>query len=231
MTKYLPLVAALAISAPLYAENLVYQVISFDVRAERTVAQDEAVATLFVETNSRDAARASKDVNAALAQVSKALQGKEALKVEGTRYQTYPVYTGKATQPSGWRARGEMQVSSKDFGRLAEFVAAPGSDSVHFGGVQYRLSDEAQRQLEQALANEALQKFKVRAGELAGVMGSKNWKVVDVAVNQQGYAPPRPYMMMKGAMEADVAAAPPAPVLEGGEATVSVTATGRIQYQ
>lgn len=218
----------LPLSALCFAEETRTHVASFDVTANREVANDIAYATLFVELTDADPAGLAGQVNQALAAgVKQARQG-GAMQSVRTAYSTYPVY-GKNNRQDGWRSRGELRLTSKDFAALSRLIGnlqkpAEGSP-LQLASIRYGVSDEARKKAEDALLEEGMKAFRVRADLLRKGMGGKGWKLLNLAVNSRTASP---VPMADGFAPMLKAAAAPAPV-EGGESNMSVTLRGSIQ--
>jgi uncharacterized protein YggE len=78
---------------------------------------------------------------------------------------------GQHKQVTRFRAGADVQVTFTDFESLGEFLLRVGSDElVNIGGIQWRLTDEAQRAVERELRAEAAHDAVARAGDYAVAM-------------------------------------------------------------
>lgn len=77
--------------------------------------------------------------------------------------------------------------------------------------------------------NTAIERFRVKAGDIAKSFGMGSYNVREVAINagDQGYTP-RPRMV---AMSAKMASADEAVPVEAGKSTVTVTVSGSVQLR
>ena len=202
--------------------------VQFDAVASREVANDLAQASLFVELSDADPSRLADKVNQALAAALKMTKQYPAVQLGASTYNTYPLYSHKSNKQEGWRSRGELRVSSKDFAALSKLIAELQSGkglALQLAEVRYAVSEEQRRTVEDALIEEGLTAFQRRAALIQKGMAAKSWRLVNVNVSTSGARPePRP-MMMKAAM---MDAAAPAPI-EGGESRMQVNISGSIQ--
>jgi len=203
-------------------------VVNFESQATREVPNDLALATLFVEFTDADPARLAEKVNLALAGGLKLLKQYPTVQSGGTSFATYPLYSSKSNKQEGWRSRGELRVSSKDFAALSKLIGelqkSSGSSPMQLAEVRYAVSDEARSKAEEGLIEEGIAQFKRRAGVIQKSMSASNWKMMSMNVNTSGSRPEmRP--MMKSAAMMDAAPAP----IEGGESRLQVNVSGSIQ--
>lgn len=231
---------ALAIAAVLFcsglaqAEPLNYNVVNLEASSSKDVSNDMASATLFVEINNNDPAQLADKVNQTLAAAIRVSKQYGTVQSAGTGYTTYPVYNNKTSKQDGWRGRGELRLTSRDFASLSKLLGQlqqPLSNGVpmQLAGIRYGVSDESRKAAEDGLITESIKAFRQRAELIQRGMDGAGWRTVNMNVNTQSFEPPMPRpMMMKAAMSADNAAPPP---VEGGESKVSVTVSGSIQVQ
>ncbi|HSC79879.1 MAG TPA: SIMPL domain-containing protein [Chitinolyticbacter sp.] len=227
------MVGLAAVSAQ--AEPLNYNVVNLEAGAQRAVDNDLAFATLFVEVNDSDPSRLAGKVNRTLAAALKLVKQQGLVKSEGTGYSTYPVYSSKTNKQDGWRGRGELRLSSRDFETLSKLLGQlqqplEGGLALQLASVHYGVSDETRDKLENELIEESLKAFRQRADLISRSMAAKTWRTVNVNVNTQSFVPPPMPKAAMMRMEAADAGAAPAP-LEGGDSKLSVTVSGSIQVE
>lgn len=127
---------------------------------------------------------------------------------------------------STWQGRSELVIHGRDFGRISALAGR--IQTLVVSDVAFSLSREGREQVEQQAQAQAIERFKVKAGEVAQGFGFARYSLREVAVNadgDNGYAP-RPRMMAASA-PLDRA---PLPV-EAGKSTVTVTVSGAVQLQ
>ncbi|SMC25233.1 Predicted secreted protein [Andreprevotia lacus DSM 23236] len=222
-------VATLATTA--WAETLNYNVVNLEANASREVGNDIAYATLFVELTEADPTKLADRVNQPLAQAIKIVKQVPVVQSGGTGYSTYPVYDNKTGKQQGWRGRGELRLSSRDFAALSRVLgqlqSANGGPGLQLADVRYGVSEQQRDQVENELIEESLKAFRQRADLIRKTMAGQSWKVVNINVNT-GPAP-QPVPVMQRTFKAAAMAADSAPALEGGESRVSVSVNGSVQ--
>lgn len=205
-------------------------VVNLNESAEREVTPDTMRARLMAQASSESAATAQASVNAAMA---KALERVRALglDVETGGYNTYqdtpprPASLPPGAKPPApvWRAQQSLQLTSKDDAKLLEAVGALQSEGLLLQELGYTLSREQQREQQDGLFAEALQRLNARAEKAAAALGMRFEGWARVGLN--GGVMPRPVMMKAmGMARQDAAMAPP--VAAAGEQTISVTVDG-----
>lgn len=205
-------------------------IVNFEAQATREVPNDLALATLFVEFSDADPSRLAEKINLALAGGLKQLKQYPTVQSAGTNFATYPLYSAKTNKQEGWRSRGELRVTSKDFAAISKLIGelqkSSGSNSaMQLADVRYAVSDEARSKAEEGLIEEGIAQFKRRAGVIQKSMSASNWKMMSMSVNTSGSRPEMRPMMMKSAAMMDAAPAP----IEGGESRLQVNVNGSIQ--
>nr|WP_314899822.1 SIMPL domain-containing protein [uncultured Deefgea sp.] len=209
-------------------------VVNFEAQASREVANDLALATLFVELSDNDPARLAEKINLALAGGVKQLKQYPAVQLGGTSFSTFPLYAPKSNKQEGWRSWGELRVSSKDFAAISKLIgelqkpSASGA-ALQLAEVRYAVSDELRSKAEEGLIEEGIAQFKRRAAVIQKSMSASDWKMMSMNVNTSSFRPEMRSMMMKNAVMMDSASASaPAPI-EGGESRLQVNVNGSIQ--
>ncbi|KAF0814218.1 hypothetical protein IGB42_01115 [Andreprevotia sp. IGB-42] len=224
-------VAAMATVA--HAEPLNYNVVNLEANATREVGNDTAYATLFIELSENDPARLADKVNLALAGAVKQVKQVPAVQSNGTGYSTYPIYESKTNKQQGWRGRGELRLSSRDFAALSKLLGQlqspqDGQPGLQLAEVRYGVSEQQRTQVENELIEEGLKAFRQRAELIRKGMAGQSWKVVNINVNAGTAAQPvMPLRTYKASSISQDAAA--IPTLVGGESRVTVSVNGSVQ--
>lgn len=216
------------------AEAPLFNVVNFETTVAQSVENDQALATLFVESSDTDPGKLAERINKTLAQALERVKSVSQVQSRGTGYSTYPLYNNKTGKQEGWRSRGELRIASSDFAALSRLVGelqkpqASGL-SLQLDSVTYGVSDEVRRKTEDILIEEGLRQFRQRAALMQRSLQGKDWKLVNVNVNTGGMAAPMPVraMFKAGAMAAE--AAPPP--MESGESRMTVQVSGAIQVE
>lgn len=191
--------------------------------ASRQAPNDLARATAFVEAtdgNPGDLARRVNDVLAAALKTAKAVSAVQTR--SGSTY-TQANY-GKNGRIDGWRMRAEILMETRDFAALSTLL---GKLQANLGISQIALSPapETRRKAEDDAIIDALAAFQAKAKLVAGALG-RPYRIRQLSIQGTGRPPIVP--IMRGAMLAEAAPAPPPPI-EGGESTVTVTISGQIE--
>ncbi|MEJ2792597.1 SIMPL domain-containing protein [Iodobacter sp. LRB] len=232
--KYFLSAAMLAAMTSAMAANEapVFNVVNLDASVTREVPNDLASAILFVEFTDTDPARLSEKVNQTLGAGLKLVKQQSVVQSGGTAYATYPLY-GKTNKQEGWRSRGELRISSRDFAVLSKLLAQlqqplAGGLPMQLANVSYGVSDEARAKAEEGLIAEGLQAFKQRADLIQKGFSAKAWKMINVNVNTSGGHRPQPVMMMKSSPMMEMSGRADAPI-ESGDSRLTANVSGSIQ--
>jgi len=227
----LALAAALAAGAALAQPAPEPRFNQVDLQAEvaREVPNDLMTATLVAEANDPSAAPVAAQLNRLTADALKTAGEFKTIKTRSGFASTFPVYdrNGKLT---GWRGRSELRLESKDVAAMATLIGRLQS-TLQLGGVQFAVSPETRRQVQNELLTEAVAAFRDRADIATRALGGRGYKIRRVSLNTGGFVPgPRP-MMAERAMAASAPASVPPPSFEGGTSMVQVTASGTVEVE
>ncbi len=141
-------------------------------------------------------------------------------------FSLYPRY-GKDGKINGWQGSAELVLDGKDFARITS--AAGRIQSLTMGNVSFSLSREQRAKVESEAQAQAIERFKLKAAEVAKSFGFASYSLREVSINanDQGYTP-RPRMMAMSA-KAEMSDSP-IPV-EAGKSTVLVNVSGSVQMK
>ena len=193
------------------------------------VQQDLLTISLNTTRDGSDAAsvqaQLKQALDTALAEAKKTAQAGQ-MEVRTGNLGLDPRY-GKDGKINGWQGTTGLVLEGKDFARIT--TAAGRIQTLTLANVGFGLSREQRAQVETEAQAQAIEGFKLKAGEIAKGFGFAGYTLREVSVNSndQGGMPPRPRMM---AMEAKMASDAPVPV-EAGKATVQVSVSGAIQLK
>jgi predicted secreted protein len=225
----LALAAALAASAALAQPVPEPRFNQVDLQAEvsREVQNDLMTATLVAEANDPSAAQVAAQLNRLTADALKTAGEFKAIKTRSGFTNTFPVYdrTGKLT---GWRGRSEVRLESKDVAAMSTLIGRLQS-SLQLGGVQFTVSPEVRRQVQNELLTEAVAAFRDRADIATRALGGRSYKIRRVSLNTGGFVPGLRPMMAERAAAASPAVPPPS--FEGGTSMVQVSASGTVEVE
>ena len=165
-------------------------------------------------------------LDAALA-VARASAQPQQLEVRTGQFSIYPRYTDKG-KISGWQGSTELVLEGRDFARIS--TTAGKIQTLTMSNMGFSLSREARQKLESDVQAMAIERFKVKAGEVAKGFGFAGYSLREVSVSsadQEG----RPFQPRAMAMEAKAAMSDaPVPVAAGTD-TVTITVSGAIQMR
>jgi len=225
----IPLCLALALAAPhpaIAAEPVPprYNTVSLQADAQREVQNDLMNATLYVEVNDATAAGVASAVNRSVNEALRVARDHKGVRVRSGQNQTFPVYS-KANQLQGWRGRGEIRLESRDFEAVSALIGRLQAD-LQLAGVQFTVSPEARRTVENELITEAIAAFKARAEIVRTALAGRGYRLQALNVTT-GHNFPQPRFAVATAAMAAREAAPPA--FEAGISVVTVSAHGSIE--
>jgi predicted secreted protein len=217
------------ISAPAEPRNIVQLSSSGAV----DVQQDLLTLTLSSTKDGADAgqvqAQLRQALDAALTEAKKSAQP-GAMDVRTGAFSLQPRY-GREGKVNGWVGVAELVLEGRDFGRMG---AAAGRISGLISGLTisnatFSLSRELRNKVEAEAQDQAVERFKTKANDIARSFGFSGYVLRDVSVSSadQGYNPrPRMVAMEMKAMSADA----PVP-MEGGKSAVVVQMNGSVQLK
>ena len=219
-TPLLTFLLAGTLLAPAFAGPLV----DLSAEASRQAPNDQLQASAYVENTGENAQEVAKKANAAIGDALSIAKGYPTVKVQSSGTQTYPVY-GKNGRVEGWRMRSALSLQSKDHAAFSELVGRL-QKTLAIGDLGAVPSPETYRSVENGSIVDAITAFRARAKIIADTLG-KSYVIKEMNVGAQHQRPVPVFAMAKGAlaMAQDMAPAP----IEAGEATVSVTVTGKIE--
>lgn len=164
-------------------------------------------------------------LDSALTEAKKSAQPGQ-LDVRTGNFSLYPRY-GKDGKITAWQGTTELVLEGRDFARIS--ATAGKIQTLTLGNVSFGLSREQRQKVEADAQNQAIERFKARAADIAKSFGFTAYSLREVAVNanDQGFVP-RPRMM---AMEAKASMSDAAVPVEAGKTSVVVTVSGSVQLK
>jgi predicted secreted protein len=164
-------------------------------------------------------------LDSALSEAKKVSQPGQ-LDVRTGNFSLYPRYS-KDGKINGWQGTSELVLEGRDFAKISALAGK--IQTLTVGNVAFSLSREQRTKVETEAQHIAIDRFRVKAADIAKSFGMGNYMVREVTVNagDQGYTP-RPRMMEMSMKMASADA--PVPV-EAGKSTVTVTVSGSVQLR
>lgn len=204
-------------------------VIAFNVEAERQIERDLMQVNLFYQSEGKNLSELNKTVNARLNKAIGIAKQYPAVAIQGNTRNTMVQYDGKGKQ-SGWLARVELMLESKDSQALSDVINAL-DDTLAIENISASVSDEKLTHVENELTQAVLEKFKNKALLIQNTLQMKNYRVMDLnisAANEHNYAPVYYEPTAKSALTLSESASNAVP-LENGKETVRMRVEGRIE--
>ena len=192
-------------------------------RAERQVGRDELVLQLRLEATAKTARDAQAEINQRMPAALDAAKKVPAVKAETPAMNVFELR--EKDKPSVWKATETLQLRSKDFAAALELLGKLEEQGLLVSAMNFDVSREALKNVEDALTAEALKRLRDRADAIAVDMGRAVDHVRSVQIGEAGEPGPRPFEY--AIVRQKVAATPP-PAAEAGEAPVSVTANAEV---
>jgi predicted secreted protein len=200
-----------------------YNQIHFQVERSRPVENDRMQAVLSLTAEDDNAARLADQINRSMDAALKTAKARVKVEVRTSSYRTYPVYNKEKIQR--WRATQELLLEGSDFAELGNLIGQL-QERLQVTSINFSVSAERRRVVEDELIAQALDAFKQRAELVRKQLAAKGYRIVDVSINTGG-APPVP--MMRGLAMETASVAPPA--VEAGTSTLNVNVGGVIVLQ
>ena len=231
--RWLAAAALLCVASGLHAQQAIVpapqNVIQLSANAALDVQQDLLSLSMSTTREGPDAATVQTQLklalDAALTEARKAVLPGQ-LDVRTGYFSLYPRY-GRDGKITAWQGTTELVLEGRDFARISS--TAGKLQTVTVSGVSFSLSREQRAKVEGEVQATAIERFKVRAGEIAKAFGFAGYGLREVSVNtnDQGFSP-RPRVM---ALEAKAASSEMAVPLEAGKTAVVVTVSGSVQLR
>lgn len=231
--QYSKAIQAFALMGILSLANMAYandtqskrSLINFDVSTERQIANDEAVARLSKTAQAKTAKALANQINPAISEALSIARQYPKIKVETTYQNSYPIYDNHS-KITGFTGSSSLSLTSNNTEELAELIGKLQNILV-LEDLNFKVSDEKRRQIENELMLEATQQFRTKAQHLALAWGAKNYQLINAQMNSNnhfGRAHGIPMMLMEAAAMADKKA----PEFQAGDSTISYTISGQI---
>lgn len=224
---------ALPLAMPALADNPPApqtNVVSFNAEVEKEVERDLLQTTLFFQTEGTNLAALNKTINEKLTKALSVAKQESAVTFKSNFRTTNVRYNNQGKQ-SGWVARVELELESKD-GQALSKVINDLDGVMAVANTQALVSAEKLMSLENELTQAVLDKFKQKATLIQTSLNMKGYRVLELDVSSvnESFANIRPYMVGAMARSADFAEAKIAPDadLENGKEKIKARVNARI---
>lgn len=190
----------------------------------KEVQQDWLIMRMNTTREGADAATVQNQLKAALdaaLAVAKVVAQPQRLELRTGPFSLHPRYSSNG-KINGWQGITELVLEGRDFARIR--TTAGKIQTLTVGSVDFSLSREAQQTLEFDVQAMAIERFKLRAGEVAKGFGFSSYALREISIgsSDQGGGPVRPRMEAMSDTPVSV---------EAGKNLISVTVSGRIQLR
>ena len=205
-------------------------VVQLSATGQVEVAQDMLTMRLSTRREATDANTVQNQLKVALdaaLAVAKSAAVPQQLEVRTGQFSLYPRYSSSG-KINGWQGSTELVLEGRDFARIS--ATAGKIQTLTMSNMGFSLSREARQKLESDVQAMAIERFKVKAGEVAKGFGFAGYSVREVSVSsadQEG----RPFQPRAMAMEAKAAMSDTAVPVEPGKSTVNVSVSGSVQLK
>lgn len=127
---------------------------------------------------------------------------------------------------NGWQGSAELLLEGRDFARIS--AAAGRIQTLTVTSAAFSLSREQQAAVESQVQAQAIDRFKLRAADIAKAFGFGSYSLREVTVSSSEPNLPRPRFLAMTASNASMDAALP---VEAGKGVVQVTVSGTVQLK
>lgn len=207
--------------APIEAAPTPQPVVTITASASNDVANDRMHALMRAEADDADAARAANAVNAKMARALARAKAVTDVDASTAGYSSYQV--AEPDKSTRWRVAQALSLESHDFVTLSALVSRlQATDGLLLSGLAFSVSPAARRAADDALTQQAIDRWQQRAGIAAKAFGATGWRTGRVTIQTNDYGRPQPMLKAQG-----MVAASGAPVsVEGGTSEITVTVSG-----
>lgn len=207
-------------------------IISFNAEVEKNIERDLLNVRLFYQVDGKNLQDLNKKISEHLDKGVAIAKAQSAVEIKDTSRSTSVRYNddGKTT---GWVARAELVLESKDFQALSNVINSL-DNILAVEDVNAIVSQEKLMSVENELTQAAIEKFKKKATLIQNSLNMKDYRILDLDISSVNEPAPirtaygAPRMAKVSMMSADVPAANSA-FLESGKEAVRVRANARIE--
>ncbi|NLB31525.1 MAG: SIMPL domain-containing protein [Alcaligenaceae bacterium] len=206
-------------------------VINLSADSYREVQQDRVILTLSREARGTESQAIADEVNKAINAVMESGKANDTLKLKTGSYNFWPQQDydekGKKTGKTTYVARGEVIVTSTDMVEATRFVEEV-SEQMNLSNINFDLTTEVRRQIENEIRGESIQSFQEKARAISREFGFDNYDIKYVQLRDStSNMSPVPRMAMARA-DSLAEAKFSGPELEAGKERVTISLTGEI---
>ncbi|WP_299976571.1 SIMPL domain-containing protein [uncultured Pseudoteredinibacter sp.] len=209
------------------AEELNYNVVNINASAKTELANDLMEVTLSSYHQEEKAERASSQVNRDMAWAIDLLKRAQNIKYQTRGYNTHPNYN-RSNRITSWTSSQRVVIESDDFAAMGNLLVKL-QERLKVETLRFTTKDETRDAEQDELTSRALAAFKKKAALVQKAMDAKDYRVVNMSINQQGHHNP-PFLHARAEMKSmTMDSAAPHVAMEAGESTLSTQVHGSIQ--
>ena len=210
-------------------EALNYNLVTVQADATRQVSNDEMHAVLYIERSNKQPAELSAQITQLMSQAVQTAKKYPSVKIETGSQSTYPIYDNDNQKLKEWRGRAEVQIESKDFKAASQLINELQSN-FQTQSINFTVSDEQRKKVENDLIVEASKNFQQRAQILTQAWNKSAYTLVNLNINTSN-AFPQPIYAARASMAKFEAADAGGQNMAAGESKITVNANGSIQFK
>lgn len=211
---------------PNYGQAMQYGLLNFSANASKKVDNDQVNATLSKTVQNKNSAEVAVKITQTLNQAMIIAKKYPQVKVSTGNQNTYPQYD-KNQKIIGWTGNANLYLKSTDTVAMSNLIAELQS-FMNLDGLDFSVSDDLRKKIEQELMVQASKNFQAQAATLLPAWNARDYQLVSLDFNQGYTAMPMArgyYTTAVSAKEMSV----PAQDYQAGESTITVNANGVIQ--
>ncbi|OOF66445.1 SIMPL domain-containing protein [Rodentibacter sp. Ppn85] len=223
---------ALPFSTSVLAENAIARqtnIVSFNAEAEKSIERDLLNVRLFYQVDGKDLADLNKTISERLNKAVGIVQKQSAVEIKGNSRNTSVRYNDEGKK-TGWIARADLVLESKDFQALSEVLNSL-DGILAIEDVNATISPEKLMSVESELTQAVIEKFKNKAVLIQHSLQMNRYRILNLDISSVNESVPiRPYVSPRAAKAAMLSyEAAPNAFLENGKEEVRVRATAQIE--
>ncbi|TDY02526.1 SIMPL domain-containing protein [Thiohalophilus thiocyanatoxydans] len=199
-----------------------YDRIHLAVTAEKEIDNDTLIVELSAREEGEDQAALASTVNRKIKQAVERSKQVSGIEVRTLTYQTHPRY--QKQRLIGWRVHQAMQLKSEDIEALSQLLGELQAN-LSIDSLNYDISRPQREKAEQALIEQAIERFKQRAENITRQFGREKYRLVKMAINRDDQTVRPMQMRTQSAMQEKRSA----PEVEPGRQILRVTVDATIE--
>lgn len=212
---------------PNMTQSLNYGLLHFSTTASKKVENDQINATLNKEIQHQSSSQLANQIATTLNKAIEIAKQYPEVKVSSGNQSTYPQYN-KQNKITGWTGSASLHLQSTDIVATSKLIADLQS-FMTLDNVNFSVSDNTRKKVEQELMLQASKDFQQQAKTLLPAWQAQDYQLVNLQFSKgydyHDYDMPR----MAMAVEASASAKVSQQNFQVGESTINITASGAVQ--